>query len=158
MDMFKKMIGLGSDPKPDPAAESEVNKSMYVTPSKDKKLAASPPRSKEDPGPLKGKMTTYKRTIVKTVTENKKRLDSKLDLTKAEDTLARREMTEKGLAAFFELKPEELIADLGKTEHCEILKEAILYLHKNGASIVKLENQEQGLNFPSSPAAKDQSE
>ena len=156
--MFKKLMGLGGEGKQE--GETEVNRSMYVSSSKDKKqFSPAPPHAKEDPGPLKSKMTSHKRTIVKNVSENQKKADSKgPNAEETESTLLQHEVLDRSLATFFELTPEELTADLTKSAHYEIIKDAIEYLHKNGSLIQKLENQEKGLKFPLCITTKEESE
>ena len=150
--------GSGSKPPPE-NPDPKLNRSMYVSPSKDKKSASPPAKAfKEDPGPIKGKMVSYKRTNVKTIEENKKRIDDKERLLPkekrpqdAESRIAIRElMIREDVGHYFELNYEQLVADLKKTEgqsELDVIREVVRYLHEKGVIIKKLEDQEQGLHF-----------
>jgi len=141
--MFKGIFG-GGEGKPN----NQVNQSVIVSSSKEQKEVKK--RSvKEDPGPQKGMMSLHKRPIVKTVNENKKKIDAKnANWSKAEDTIEKWENLNKAMTQFFELPISEILNNLQKNENYEIIKQTIEYFHKNGSMMQKLENQEKALLFP----------
>jgi hypothetical protein len=116
--------------------------------------------SKEDPGPRKDRFISYKKTIARTVADNKKRVDERgkfFSPSKAEKVFKDREGNE---VEYFELNPEELFED-AKTpdkEHCNIIKEVVFYLHKKGMMTQKLKEREEMLRFPIRVDKKEESE
>lgn len=168
MDAFKKMMGYGGEGKAESGQDpgAPMNKSMTV-PKERSPAAQLKPLSKEDPGPLQGKMVSYKRTMVKTVTDNKKHLDQKTrnmdpsQRKQLEEIMVRHESDTKESGLDLDVSYTQLTADLVKVEddkELNVLKETIKHLHHTTSLIRKLEKHEQGLVFPISTTTKEESE
>jgi len=158
MEMLKNLVKGPQPEKHSPDKAPQTNRTMVVPSNVEPRRYTK--FSKEDPGPRRDRFVSHKKTIAKTVAENKKRVDERgkfFSPSKTEKIFKDREGNE---VEYFELNPEELLEDSKSPdkEYCNIIKEAIFYLHKKGGMIQKLKEKEEMLRFPIKVDTKEESE
>ena len=159
MELLKNLLGSSPDEK-SKLDYAQVNKSVVVPSNKeDTKRALYP---KEDPGPRKDRFISCKKTIAKTVTGNKNRVDERGKLFNIKDADNDLKDHEGSISSLIELTNENVTQGCDKLEQnkeqCDVMKQTILYLKNKSKIIQQLEDKEKMLQFPIRIDIKEKSE
>jgi hypothetical protein len=153
---------------PEPS-ESGLNKTVIIAPSKEQKQLAHQirPKVKEDPGPMKSVMIDWKKTLVKSVKDNKKRLEERQRWSRkgldddAEELLLARDQQNITSAYYFPLSLEDIMQGLVKQPYSpetETLLDVLKYMHQQGLERSQLIRDEQPLRFQYKPSLVEEQE